>query len=46
MLEHKIKDDPLRRIKECIKLMLIIEIDIEEDDFSSIVNAVGMYEDI
>lgn len=46
MLEHRIKDDPLRRVKECIKLMLVIESDIEESDFSSLVNAVGLNEDI
>lgn len=46
MLEHRIKDDPLRRIKECIKLLLIIEIDIEESDFASLVNAVGLNENI
>ena len=46
MLQHRIKDDPLRRVKECIKLMLIIEIEIDQDDFSSLVHVVSKNEAI
>lgn len=46
MLEHRIKDDPLRRVKECIKLMLIIEIEVDDNDFASLVHTVGLNEDI
>lgn len=45
LLENKTSDHPMRRIQESIKLLLIINNDIEEKSLSSLINLIMNNED-